>query len=519
MSGARKTALAVALLLFGVYALSSGGHTYSSDEEGMLLSARQMLGHGTPELPLSEDNVAVTPSVPGREGDPVGVSGLAQVVAMAPFLAVGQLVATTVPDAWGDYTVRLFTGFTNAAVTAVGVALFFLLCVELGASRRWSVLLALAYGLGTFAWPHAKTMFSEPVTVTLLLAAVLQAVRFRTREATAARHAALTGVLLGAALFGRTSAAVLVPVVCVYVALIAWARARWTGVLPAGGLVALGAVPMLLLLGVTNWWRFGSPFDLGYEKVPLDHPVHEGLYGLLLSPGKSVFLYAPVAAVGIVAAFFARRERRAEVALVLAMAFANILFFARFVHWHGDHSWGPRYLVLSLPFLLVPLAAVTVSARWWRAVAVAGALGVVSALLGTVMYFNQYFAVAESELGSGIAPDGPRYWRSLHFDPYWSPLAGHARALDDVVRQGVDGVEHGMPAKPFVGRASTTQYRYFWYFGPPSPDSWIYWNRAMRGPTRMLLLAPLQAAAVVGGAVLLRRSFATSGGDEDPAAA
>jgi hypothetical protein len=528
LSRARKTALAVALLLFGVYALSSGGHTYSSDEEGMLLSARQMLGHGTPELPLSEDNVAVTPSVPGRDGDPVGVSGLAQVVAMAPFLAAGQLVATTVPAAWGDYTVRLFTGFTNAAVTALGVALFFLLCVELGARRRWSVALSLAYGLGTFAWPHAKTMFSEPVTATLLLAAVLQAVRFRTRDATAARHAVLTGVLLGAALFGRTSAVVFVPVVCVYVAAVAYGRAGAGAAAPArpqpvaaagrvlraGGLVALGAAPMLALLGVTNWWRFGSPVDLGYEKVPLDHPIHEGLYGLLLSPGKSVFLYAPVAAVGVAAALFARRERRAEVVLALAMAFANVLFFARFVHWHGDHSWGPRYLVLSLPFLLLPLAAVADAPRWWRAVAVAGALGVVSALLGTVMYFNQYFAVAEVELGSGSAPDGPLYWRSLHFDPYWSPLAGHARLLDDVARQGVKGVEEGMPAKPFVGRLSTTQYRYFWYFGPPSPDSWIYWNRAARGPTRMLLLAPLQVAAVVGGALLLRRSLVTAGTGE-----
>jgi len=498
-------ALAIALLLFGVYALSSGGHTYSSDEEGMLLSARQMLGHGTPELPLSEDNVAVTPSVPGRDGKPVGVSGLAQIVVMGPFLGAGELVATTVSDPWGDYTVRLFTGFTNAAVTAAGVALFFLLCVELGASRRWSLLLALVYGLGTFAWPHAKTMFSEPVTVTLLLAAALCAVRFRTRARPV--HAVLAGAFLAAALFGRPSAVVFVPVVCTYVAWVARERAGLAGVARAAGLVVAGALPLLALLLVSNWWRFGSPLDLGYEKVPLDHPIAEGLYGFLLSPGKSIFLYAPAVAVGLVAAFFARRERRPEVLLVLGMAVINLLFFARFVHWHGDHSWGPRYLALSLPFFLVPVAAVAGNAPWRRAVLVAGALGAASALLGTVMYFNQYFAVAEVELGSGADAEGPRYWKSLHFDAYWSPILGHARLLDDVVSQGADGIERGMPEKPFVGRTSTTQYRYFWYFGPPSPDSWVYWNLAARAPRRMLLLVPLQVAAVVAGALLLKRNI------------
>jgi hypothetical protein len=501
---ARAVAVALALLLFGVYALSAGGHTYSSDEEGMLLTARQVLGHGTPTLPLSKDNVAVTPSVPGRGGKPVGVSGLAQVAAMAPFLAVGELAATTVSDPWGDYTVRLFVGFTNAAVTALGVALFLLVCVELGAERRLALLLSFVYGLATFAWPHAKTMFSEPITVTLLLAAALQAVRYRTRAQP--RHALLAGVLLGAALFGRSSAFVFVPVVCAYVAWVGWQRARLFGVLRTAALVAAGALPMAVLLCASNWWRFGSPFDLGYEKVPLNYPIQEGLYGFFLSPGKSIFLYAPVVAVGLVAAFLARRERRAEAALFLGMAMVNVVFFARFPQWHGDHSWGPRYLALSLPFFVLPVALVTGGRRWWRALVVTGVLGAMSALLGTVMYFNQYFAVAETALGSGSAPDGPLYWRSLHYDPEWSPILGHARLLDDVVAHGVDGAEHGMPGKPFLG---PTQYRYFWYFGPPSPDSWVYWNLSARAPRRMLLLAPLQAGAVAAGVVLLRKRLHT----------
>ena len=502
-AGGRRLALGVFLVLLAVYGLTAGGHTYSSDEEGMLLSTRQMVEEHTPVLVVTEDNAGLIPAVPGREGAPVGVSGMAQIAAATPLLGVGTVVGATVAKAYGDYTERLFVGFLNSFVTAACAAVLLLIALELGTSRRHALLLALVYGLGTYAWPHAKTMFGEPMATLLVLGAALHAVRFRTRGSM--RSAVLSGAFLGASLMGRSSDALFIPLVCLYLAGVAASRVpRVRSVVLTGAAVAAGAaIPVLVFLG-TNTWRFGSPFDLGYQAVPLEYPLLEGLYGLFLSPGKSLFLYAPVAAVGIAAAVRTTRERRPEAALFLSMAFLNALFFARFVHWHGDHSWGPRYLVMSLPFFILPCAPLLGAVRWRRAVAVAGALGLVVALLGTVMYFNQYFHVAEVALGSEMDEEGAVYWKAMHFDPEWSPIVGHARLVDDVVGNSAELLGGGELREPFLG---STGHRYGWYFAPAQLDSWIYWNLIVGGPTRLYLLIPLLLGAGAFGVVLVRRDL------------
>jgi hypothetical protein len=157
---------------------------------------------------------------------------------------------------------------------------------------------------------------------------------------------------------------------------------------------------------------------------------------------------------------------------------------------------------MSLPCLVLPAAWMLEDRRWRRAVVSAGAAGFLVALLGTVMYFNQYFAVAEAALGTGSDEDGPTYWKSLHFDPEWSPIVGHARLVDDVATNSVELLCCEEPEHEFVG---STAHRYGWYFGPPQLDSWVYWNVVADGPRRLfLLLIPIVATGVVGGRVLRR---------------
>jgi hypothetical protein len=280
-----------------------------------------------------------------------------------------------------------------------------------------------------------------------------------------------------------------------------------------GGLVraALGfgagfTVPFALLL-VSNWWRFGRALDFGYESVPLGYPLQDGLYGLFLSPGKSVLLYAPVVALGLVATALVPRPHRPVAVTATVMGLANAVFFARFPYWHGDHTFGPRYLIMSIPFWALPVGPLLAKRAWRVALGVAAAIGLVVALLGTVMYFNEYFAIAEQHAVPKleILPDGPNYWRKMHYDPYWSPVAGTTRALPDVARntwRRLDGHDRDLQEWP-----GTTNQKYGWYFAPPQLDSWMYWVFPTHGPKRFLLLAPLWLVVGAGGGVLLRRSM------------
>src|ERR1044072_3832527 len=177
LSHDRRAMVAMFLLLVGIYGLCAGGHTYSSDEECMLATTETSVDNGSPVVPVDDGNNHLRPITTGRTGDPVSITGLGQSAVAIPFEYAGKAVSHMVKPEWRDYTTRIFTGWTNSFVTAFGVLIFFAICRRLGASLVLSMGMALTYGFGTWAWPHAKTFFSEPLTTTLMLASVLCAVK------------------------------------------------------------------------------------------------------------------------------------------------------------------------------------------------------------------------------------------------------------------------------------------------------------------------------------------------------
>ncbi|HEY3241235.1 MAG TPA: hypothetical protein VGL92_16850, partial [Acidimicrobiia bacterium] len=486
----RRTAAALFLALLGLFALSTGGHTYSSDEEGMLQQMRAVSA-GRYWFELPPDN-GVTPVRAGRDGRTTGVSGLGQSVVGLPFYAVGQGAAHLVGAEERDAVMRMFVMFTNSAVTAAIAVVVFLLAAQLGASRRSSVALALIYALGTMAWSHAKTFFSEPLAALLVAVAVLLA--FRATEHDRPSLAAWSGLAAGAALLARVSTGLFPPLIGLYLLVVATRRFGLRRGVTAIVAYGAGAVPTLVLFGAANWWRYGSVFDLGYEQVPLNYPLPSGLAGLLLSPGKSIFLYAPVVLVAVLALPVAIRRRPPEVLLLLGASTANVIFFARFPSWHGDHAWGPRYLQIVLPLMVALCAPVLGRLRWRRAVAVAGVVGFgMAGSLGAVLYYNDYLDAAFHSFGGEQVHGEANYLYQLHHVASRSPIVGHAARVNNALSNAlgwIDGSDPGL--KPYP---ATINEQYFWFFYPPQLDTWWVWLPAM-GVTRWFWLLGVLFAAV-----------------------
>ena len=512
-----RTAVWLFLLLFGFYALWAGGHTYSSDEEGAYQQARALM-HGTYALEISPENAPITALRSGRDGLPAAVGGIGQSAAGVPLLALGRLVSTAAPTEQQDVVERLFTGFTNSWITALIVVLIFLIAREVGAGRRSAVLLALVYGVGTMAWPHAKTLlFSEPLAALLICAGVLYAIRTTTRGTMP--WALLSGLAISASMLARISTAPFLIIVAAYVLAIPLIRAgiktkaAWRQMVPRTLLLGIGlAIPVVLLLAV-NAWRYGSASDTGYGAVPLDFSPVEGLYGLILSPGKGLLWYAPVLLVAIVALPFAFRRKPAEVSLFLLIILANLAIFARFFQWHGEQAWGPRYMQTVLPMVVLIVAPVLVPgcARWWRrGLVIAGGIGAIVGFLGSVIYFNAYFAFAGQRLGTQTVDQEPALWRPIHFSPKWSPIVGHARLLNDAVvgtAGRIDGTDVTFGQTGVFPTADAA--RYSWYFWPPQLDTWWYWLLPEKAPLWPLALFPVFVVAAGTGLRGLRKESAS----------
>src|SRR5262249_35686597 len=112
----------------------------------------------------------------------------------------------------------------------------------------------------------------------------------------------------------------------------------------------------------------------------------------------------------------------------------TVLLYASFEHWAGDGSWGPRYLVPLVPALVAAVGALfaprTLSDRraWWGTALALGLLGAAVQVGGVAIYFGSQMREAGDYPYTRALSD-PRFMNESHWNPYYTPIAGHWRML------------------------------------------------------------------------------------------
>jgi len=114
------------------------------------------------------------------------------------------------------------------------------------------------------------------------------------------------------------------------------------------------------LLLYYNYARFGDVFETGRSVKLINYAYYSnplsGLYGLLFSPGKGLFIYTPIVFLSIIFwKSFHKYYPHLSIA-VLAMIIIRLFFIASRSDWHGGFCVGPRYFVIVMPFLFIPIA-------------------------------------------------------------------------------------------------------------------------------------------------------------------
>jgi hypothetical protein len=204
--------------------------------------------------------------------------------------------------------------------------------------------------------------------------------------------------------------------------------------------LGVGVVPLMAY----NLFAFGSPFSTGYGtdlKGTFKTPLYEGAFGLLLSPGKGLLWYALPAALSLWGFSSFARRHRAESAFVAVLGVTLTIFFGLYGFWHGDGSWGPRYLIPFLPFALLPALPLIHSATQPTpykpnskfkiqnsklitrlAVSTLIAFGFFVNILGVLVNFDTYINVGYDD-------------ETRHWIPYASPIVGHLNLLGQRVSE------------------------------------------------------------------------------------
>ncbi len=315
---------------------------------------------------------------------------------------------------------RLLALFTNAWVTALSAVLLFLITRRLGYHGYVALALTMLYGFATIAWPYAKQDFAEPGVTLALLGTVYFLMRGLQDDRLAWLSVGGIIILCGIAVKYVTAMnlAALAPLPGLItlqtmprlVRSLGWAVLRTAVFLgPLAVLGATGLIGMYFVLDVrpvvlSNFAdRFAAWLDL---------PIWIGLYGNLLSPGKSVFLYAPPLILALFGSLlFIGRHKWWALPFIFIPLLYLLIYSAKGV-WYGGSSWGPRYLVPAVPFLLVMAAPILERAffdngvRELRATVALGAMGFCVQLLAVAKHFDWYFGFLRSQILPQIPESG-----------------------------------------------------------------------------------------------------------------
>lgn len=372
----------LAFSLFCLYLAITRMQHVAYDSQAMTAVAHNLVDHlsvRTTGTPFKDEFGMATPYSP---------YGLGESLVLAPFYAISKVVGAT----------NFWESLPNPLLVAASAGVLYLI----GRSLRWSPLrcslAALTFGALTMVAQSTTELFSEP-GVGLAVALMVLAMCLWRRGWD--WSPLLLGIALGIAIQFRTDSILTVCIGLLALPLFVPLR-RLLRVRP----IVLLAVPVVLSLALLVAYyevRYGKPYST-YGGA-FNFPILTGIKGLLISPGRGLFLYNPVAIVGLVGVIALAITDRALLAITLLLSIPRLILFSHWSAWQGGICWGPRFLMPIVSLITISaFALLDVAGGWSRAIRatstacllIAGAASVPLTYLSVRVPYEQWHGVIET---------------------------------------------------------------------------------------------------------------------------
>ena len=354
------------IFLLALLLLTAGGRIAPQDEETTYRMTANLIEYGRDSiteqvltvepqtypgfLPRTPRDSLTTWAVPGRGGQLYPQFMPGQAWLNIPLYVVGRLLSGRSLNLQSILLTHWTTSLFNAIVIALTGWLTALFAHRLGYSQRLSLALGLTVALCTVVLPYTGTYFSEPVIAFLIVVAAYAVYRAK-EEPQRLRWFIAAGSALGLTIFTRERSAIMVLPFVLYLWLMQ-RKMRWRDWAAFFTPLAIFG----LIIGLLNWSRYSSTLTFVFsalQHTTFTTPLVLGLYGLLISPGKGLLLYTPIAWAGLLGLAVLFRTRRAEAILFTLIVLVELLFFAGYEFWTGGWNWGPRYILPIVPLLVL----------------------------------------------------------------------------------------------------------------------------------------------------------------------
>jgi hypothetical protein len=352
-----RLCLAIFVGLSSVYLLTYSGSIESSDTWFLFNGIGSLVHFGDWGQDLTADEKYPTPDTVAPDSrypirnlidDPLSV-----VLATPLYWLADKLTGVGLVHA-----VWLFNVFLTAAAGCV----LFAYTLTLGYNERVGAAAALAFGVGTIVWAYSKTFFQENLTLLVTLSLALALERWRKSRYRSWRALLMALVFALCLPFAKWTSIIAIPSLLLIAlpTLIkhesrldkAW---RWIELA-----LFLALISFLVLLAYTGLGRVLPGIDwfnahIFYVTIYPQY-IRPAMHSYLFSIGASVWGTSPILLLALPGAWLLYRQRRTRylwVALLIVTAYALGYALLRGVHWFSGLSWPPRFLVPTVPFLLL----------------------------------------------------------------------------------------------------------------------------------------------------------------------
>ena len=349
-----STRALVFCFFLSIYALIIYGQIRYGDEAERYLQAQSLVERQTLEIRWIPGEGQT-----GVGGKPFNQFEMGYGALLIPLYAIGRVVGLVFPSPDADWAPTLAVMLSNPIITALTCAVLFSFCRALGMRHRTAIWTTIFFGLGTLAVPYAKGLYREALQALTLLVAVYATYVFR--RTASSKWLLTAGIAFGYLAFTKVANLALLPFFLVYLLLIPTQQKRIPHMVRVVGVFLLPLLALLTVQGIVNVLKFGNFFNIGPYNYgnPLPYfslaNVIAGITGLLFSPTKSLFIFAPPVTLFFPAWFWFFRKDKVQAVFILSVVVGQVVFSGAYVGWDGGTYWGPRYLVEIVPLLILPL--------------------------------------------------------------------------------------------------------------------------------------------------------------------
>ena len=252
---------------------------------------------------------------------------------------------------------KYIVSFQSGVYSATTAVTFFSI-LRIGFAQRVipSFVATLCLATTTYFWTYSRDLYDTVLCSTLLTLSFLFILKYKEEN----RWIYLIGsfIFVGFGFITRTSMILVIITSLFYLTIIT----RKTKLLQVLSTAFLTLSPFLIWQSWYNHLRTGifyiSPVQTAkYASTnALDGNVFVGLAGLIFSPGKSIFVYAPLLILSVFLFHKFLRQHQKEALYILLLTTMWLLLHAKLRSWYGAWGWGPRHFITILPILFLPFA-------------------------------------------------------------------------------------------------------------------------------------------------------------------